>query len=298
MGSLPLQDEKITKPEPRPFSVRLKYVKLGYHHLVTPSTYKLLVPLLAIVSVHILTLNGQDFLQICNHLKFNLASVILCSALAMFLATVNFMSRPRKVYLVDFTCYKPDADLMCSKEKVLELSSRVGIFTEENIAFQRKILERSGLGQKTYLSEALMQSPPNPCLVEAKREAEMVMFGAIDGLLAKTGVKVKDIGILVVNTGVFNPMPSLSAMVVNHYNLRSNVLSYNLVGMGCSAGIISIHLAKHLLQDTNSPCSRCSPMMIVRSLTIGFELKVSSASASSLYRTISLSAGGGAGLRS
>jgi len=47
---------------------------------------------------------------------------------------------------------------------------------------------------------------------------------------------------------LFNPTPSLSAMVVNHYKLRGNIISYNLGGMGCSAGLISIDLAKDLLQ--------------------------------------------------
>ena len=67
----------------------------------------------------------------------------------------------------------------------------------------------------------------------------MVMFGAIDKLLAKTRVNVKDIGILIVNYSVFNPTPSLSAMDVNRYKLRGNILSYNLGGMGCSAGLVS-----------------------------------------------------------
>ncbi|GAU31033.1 hypothetical protein TSUD_214690 [Trifolium subterraneum] len=74
------------------------------------------------------------------------------------------------------------------------------------------------------------------------------MFGAIDEVLEKTSVKAKDIGILVVNCSLFNPIPSLSAMIVNHYNLRENLLSYNLDGMGCSAGVISIDHVKDLLQ--------------------------------------------------
>ena len=39
-------------------------------------------------------------------------------------------------------------------------------------------------------------------------------------------------------------------MVVNHFKMRSNVNSYNLGGMGCSAGVIAIGLAKELLQVT------------------------------------------------
>ena len=61
-------------------------------------------------------------------------------------------------------------------------------------------------------------------------------------------MKPRDIGILVVNSSLFNPTPSLSARIVNHYKLRGNILSYNLGGMGCSAGLISVDLAKDLLQ--------------------------------------------------
>ncbi|KAK2453854.1 3-ketoacyl-CoA synthase [Trifolium repens] len=172
----------------------------------------------------------------------------LGSSLIVFLATLYFMSRPRGIYLVDFACYKPPKELTCTREIFVERSNLTKAFTEENILFQKKILERSGLGQKTYLPEAILRVPPNPCMAEARKEAEEVMFGAIDEVLEKTGVKAKDIGILVVNCSLFNPTPSLSAMIVNHYNLRGNVLSYNLGGMGCSAGLISIDLAKQLLQ--------------------------------------------------
>lgn len=229
-------------------SVRLKYVKLGYHYLISHGMYLLLVPLLGVAAAHLSTLTIKDFLQLWNHLKFNLVTVILCSALMVFLATLYFMSRPRKVYLLDFACYKPEKARMCTREIFMERSVLTGTFSEENLAFQKKILERSGLGQNTYLPEAVLRVPPNPCMAEARKEAELVMFGAIDQLLAKTGVKAKDIGILVVNCSLFNPTPSLSAMIVNHYKLRGNIMSYNLGGMGCSAGLISIDLAKQMLQ--------------------------------------------------
>lgn len=229
-------------------SVRLKYVKLGYHYLISNAMYLLLLPLLVIASAHLSTLTIQDCVQLWNHLEFNLVTVTLGSSLMVFLSTLYFMSRPRKIYLVDFACYKPDSELICTRETFMEKSKNIGCFSEENLAFQKKIIERSGLGQNTYFPEVLLRDPPNPCMAEARKEAEAVMFGAIDKLLAKTGVKAKDIGILVVNCSLFNPTPSLSAMIVNHYKLRGNVLSYNLGGMGCSAGLISIDLAKQLLQ--------------------------------------------------
>ncbi|GFP78928.1 3-ketoacyl-coa synthase 11 [Phtheirospermum japonicum] len=212
-------------------SVKLKYVKLGYHYLISHAMYIFSVPLLATLFVHVSTF----------------VAVVFFSAIIVFVATLYFMTRPRKVYLLDFACYKPDPEIMCSKEMFIEKSNMVGI-SRENIEFQRKIIERSGLGQKTYFPEALLRTPPNPCMAEARKEAETVMFGGIDDLLAKTGVKAKDIGILVVNCSLFNPTPSLSSMIVNHYKLRGNILSYNLGGMGCSAGLISIDLAKQLLQ--------------------------------------------------
>ncbi|KAL1289850.1 hypothetical protein AAHE18_20G088100 [Arachis hypogaea] len=37
-------------------------------------------------------------------------------------------------------------------------------------------------------------------------------------------------------------------MIVNKYKLRGNIRSFNLGGMGCSAGVIAIDLAKDMLQ--------------------------------------------------
>jgi 3-ketoacyl-CoA synthase len=36
--------------------------------------------------------------------------------------------------------------------------------------------------------------------------------------------------------------------MINKYKMRSDIKSFNLSGMGCSAGVISIDLAKDLLQ--------------------------------------------------
>jgi len=232
-------------------SVRLKYVKLGYHYLITNALYLVSVPLVlaAVSTAHISAHSVHDLAQVCvDIVKYNFITAFVCTALVVFLGTLYFMSRPRKVYLVNFACYKPDPARKVSKELFMDRTVNLGAFSQENVDFQKKILERSGLGQDTYFPEALIQVPPNPCMAEARKEAEMVMFGAIDELLAKTKVKAKDIGILIVNCSLFNPTPSLSAMIVNHYKLRGNILSYNLGGMGCSAGLISIDLAKELLQ--------------------------------------------------
>lgn len=130
----------------------------------------------------------------------------------------------------------------------MDHSKLTGDFDDSSLEFQRKILERSGLGEETYVPEAMHYIPPRPSMAAAREEAEQVMFGALDNLFDNTKVKPKDIGILVVNCSLFNPTPSLSAMIVNKYKLRGNIKSFNLGGMGCSAGVIAIDLAKDMLQ--------------------------------------------------
>ncbi|KAJ7189806.1 hypothetical protein O6H91_23G055800 [Diphasiastrum complanatum] len=229
-------------------SVNLKYVKLGYHYLITHLFTLLLIPLMLAVLLEVGRMGSDDIWQLWVHLQFNLVSVMTCSALLVFGITVYIMSRPRPVYLVDYACYKPSNNLKVLHPTFMEHSRLSGKFDEKSLAFQKKILERSGLGEETYLPPALHELPANPCMSAARGEAEEVMFGALDELFEKTHVKPKDVGILVVNCSLFNPTPSLSAMIVNKYRMRGNIKSYNLGGMGCSAGVISIDMAKDILQ--------------------------------------------------
>ncbi|CAJ2637403.1 unnamed protein product [Trifolium pratense] len=159
-----------------------------------------------------------------------------------------FMSRPNKIYLVDFSCYKPNINCLCTKEMLLERAKQFGFLSQENFILINKILDRSGVGPRTYVPEGLLQVPPKLTLEEARNESYAVLFGAVDELLEKTCVEAKDIGILVVNCCLFNPTPSLSDAIVNHYKLRGNILIYNLSGMGCSAGVIAVDFVKRLLQ--------------------------------------------------
>lgn len=59
---------------------------------------------------------------------------------------------------------------------------------------------------------------------------------------------------MIVNCSLFVPTPSLCALVSNEFGLREDVRTYNLGGMGCSANVVAVDLAKELLQ--NRPGSR------------------------------------------
>ncbi|CAN0540518.1 unnamed protein product, partial [Ectocarpus sp. 12 AP-2014] len=43
---------------------------------------------------------------------------------------------------------------------------------------------------------------------------------------------------------LFSPTPSLCSMVSHKFGMRSDARTFNLSGMGCSAGVISLDLAK------------------------------------------------------
>ncbi|XP_073311258.1 3-ketoacyl-CoA synthase 6 [Primulina huaijiensis] len=228
-------------------SVKLKYVKLGYQYIVNHILAFLLIPIMLGVLVEILRLGPTELLNIGKSLHFDLVQVLCSSFSIIFIATVYFMSKPRSIYLVDYSCYKPPINFRVPFSTFMEHSRLILKDNPKSVDFQMRILERSGLGEETCLPPAIHYIPPTPTMEAARGEAEMVIFSAIDDLMQKTGIKPKDIDVLIVNCSLFSPTPSLSAMIVNKYKLRSNIKSYNLSGMGCSAGLISIDLARDLL---------------------------------------------------
>ncbi|KAK8582760.1 hypothetical protein V6N13_069529 [Hibiscus sabdariffa] len=229
-------------------SVKLKYVKLGYQYLVNHILTLTLVPVMAAVVVEILRLGPGEIVNLWNSLHFDLVQILCSSFFIVLVATVYFMSKPRSIYLVDYACYKPSVTCRVPFSTFME-HSRLNLSNNpKSVEFQMRILERSGLGEETCLPPSIHYIPPTPTMDAARGEAELVIFSAMDSLFKKTGLKPKDVDILIVNCSLFSPTPSLSAMVINKYKLRSNVKSFNLSGMGCSAGLISIDLARDLLQ--------------------------------------------------
>jgi 3-ketoacyl-CoA synthase len=152
------------------------------------------------------------------------------------------------VYLVTFACYKPPERMRMSRARFVELSHALGAFNDKSLEFQEKMVMKGGLGDDTYLPDAMHATPPVPSMDLARKEAELVMFGAVEDALAEAGWAPSTIDAVVVNCSLFNPTPSLAAMLVNHFRMRRNVVAYNLGGMGCSAGVISVALARELLQ--------------------------------------------------
>jgi hypothetical protein len=165
---------------------------------------------------------------------------------------------------------------------------------------------RSGLGDETCVTPAIVQRITGMSV--AREEFEQICFSAVQDLLSKTGVDPKRIRFVVTNSSLFNPTPSLSAMIMNKFKMgpktqvrraccAAQLLStasgcrqlsaparrfcllaekwpgiaqvcsrvfillsvwrdtpqnlpqnFALGGMGCSAGVIALDLAKQLLE--------------------------------------------------
>ncbi|KAJ8433615.1 hypothetical protein Cgig2_023554 [Carnegiea gigantea] len=228
-------------------SVNLKYVKLGYHYLINHGIYLATIPVLVLVfSAQVGSLSREELWK--RLWDYDLATVLASFGVFVFTLSLYFMSRPRPIYLLDFACFKPSDDLKVTKEQFIELARQSGKFDEDSLEFQRRIVESSGIGDETYVPRSIMSKENTSTMKEGREEASLVIFGALDELFEKTRIRPKDVGILVVNCSIFNPTPSLSAMIINHYKMRGNILSFNLGGMGCSAGIIALDLARDMLQ--------------------------------------------------
>lgn len=84
-------------------------------------------------------------------------------------------------------------------------------------------------------SHAVVQAQHVVCLIPAVCCFVLqVCFTAVREVLAKSGVTPRQVGCVIVNCSLFNPTPSLSALIMNHFKMPSNTINYNLGGMGCS----------------------------------------------------------------
>ena len=70
---------------------------------------------------------------------------------------------------------------------ILSSASRPQEFSDESLEFQRRISQRNGLSEETYLPPALHTLPPNVTMETAREEARMVLFGAVQDVLDRTG---------------------------------------------------------------------------------------------------------------
>ncbi|KAI3699111.1 hypothetical protein L2E82_43160 [Cichorium intybus] len=189
------------------------------------------------------SLSGDDAMKHVLILYFPIIIIIIT-----IFFTLSLISKHPSVYLVDYACCRPPKVLESPSDGFLK-HSRINLSSHpESVDFQMKVLARSGLGDETYLPPAICSLPPTPSLEASRNEAELVIYSSLDSLFKKTGLNPHEVDILVLNCSVFAPAPSLTSMIMTKYKLREDVKTFNLSGMGCSAGLISVNLTQDLLK--------------------------------------------------
>lgn len=173
---------------------------------------------------------------------------LILSAIILFLAVCYLHFHSHDVYLVDFMCYQPPDHLRAPIANYIEHAELVDFYDQDTRGFLVRLLKRSGIGDEACVPITVHQIPIDFSLNPTRQETEQVLFSVVKDLLTKLDVNPKSIDIIVSNCSLFCPTPSITAMIINKFGFRSNVKSVSLSGMGCSAGLLSISLAKDLLK--------------------------------------------------
>ncbi|KAK3029984.1 hypothetical protein RJ639_038083 [Escallonia herrerae] len=182
-----------------------------------------------------------EILVLLNDFKF-------LAAITLTLAAIYLSHKANHVYLLDFICNRAPDHQRVPISTFIEHSEIMEKFNRNTIEFQKKVAERSAIGNETHVPPGFHLLPSENSFGSTTNEIETVLFSIVQALLTKHNINPRSIDILIINCSLVNRTPSLSAMVINKFRFRSNVKSFNLTGMGCSAGILSISLARDLLK--------------------------------------------------
>uniref|UniRef100_A0A7S2I4J3 3-ketoacyl-CoA synthase n=1 Tax=Helicotheca tamesis TaxID=374047 RepID=A0A7S2I4J3_9STRA len=211
------------------------------------------------------------------HLSHNetlLSTPVKTTALVLFvMGWLLRMDNP--VYLLSFATFHAPESWKVSHEQIIEMMRRQNAYTEDSIDFMRRLLVRSGTGQNTAWPPGIVQcldgKETDRTIEGSRKEAEIVIFDIVEKALKKANVKPREIDVLVINCSLFSPTPSLCAMVVSKFGMRGDVQTFNLSGMGCGASLISVGLAKDMLQRRSGKALVVSTEIITPNLYYGNE---------------------------
>ncbi|KAI3973852.1 hypothetical protein MKX01_030428 [Papaver californicum] len=161
--------------------------------------------------------------------------------------------RGQACYILEYECYKPTDDRKLDTELCGDLIRRNKTLGLQEYKFLLKAIVSSGIGEETYGPRNIIEGRENtPTLKDSLIEVDEFFYDTLDKLFVKSNVSPKDIDILVVNISIFVTSPSLTARIINHYQMREDIQVFNLSGMGCSASLISIDLVRNIFKVRNN----------------------------------------------
>jgi len=214
---------------------------------------------ISVVAVAIKELFVRLYIAIAESDGFDIFSPAVKTTALILVVGAWMIRRDSPIYMMSFSTFKAPDSWKCDQDEIMEMMKRQKCFTQESLNFMRRILDRSGTGPATAWPPGIKQclkpkeDDPNDHMLTdrsidaSRKEAQIVIFDIVEQALKKANVKPREIDVLIINCSLFSPTPSLCAMVVSEFGMRSDVETYNLSGMGCSASLISVDLAKKLL---------------------------------------------------
>ena len=227
----------------------LQGTKKAYHQIVDNAPPYLLVALLAYVAFRLSFWSLEDWVAIKQTLE---ASVWLTCASLMAGAgalVAYYMSQPVRVFMMDVACTKPPEHWAVTLNETMDLNRRMrdeaGTRDADVEDFFDSNIMRLGLGDRTYVFPKFGTCDS---IANVAEEFEALMTPAVTEVLTRTGVRPRDIGVLIVASPAATAVPSLASIVVNRFKLSQSVESLNISGMGCAGGVICLRAARNLLQ--------------------------------------------------
>lgn len=176
--------------------------------------------------------------------------------LVLILASACMTITYHPTYLISFATFKAPESWQVTHDQLAEIFRKQNCFNEESLAFMKRIVSRSGTGQRTAYPLNLVRTldghKADFSLAASRTEAETIIYDVVEQAMKIANLKPKDIDVLVINCSLFSPTPSLCASVISHFQMRSNILSYNLSGMGCGASLLAMDLARRMLRTKPS----------------------------------------------
>mmetsp|Transcript_6428 Transcript_6428/g.18381 ORF Transcript_6428/g.18381 Transcript_6428/m.18381 type:complete len:561 (-) Transcript_6428:2022-3704(-) len=213
----------------------------------------------AVVFTAVKELFVRLYIAITESEGFDIFSPAVRTTALILVVGAWMVRRDSPIYMLSFETFKAPDDWKCTQDEIMEMMKRQHCFTQESLNFLRRILDRSGTGPATAwppgITKCLKPDPDDPTkhldtdrsIAASREEAQTIIFDIVEKALKKANVKPREIDVLIINCSLFSPTPSLCAMVVSQFGMRSDVETYNLSGMGCAASLISVDLAKKLL---------------------------------------------------
>lgn len=119
-------------------SVKLRHLT---YLLIAPLLWSVLVPLIRLDIARLISdvwTNHEAQLQ-----SIDTATKLAISGVVLLFIALYWSKRSRRVYLVNFSCYKPDEEQKVTVERLLQIKEATGWFEPDALEFQRKIISRS-----------------------------------------------------------------------------------------------------------------------------------------------------------